>query len=438
MMCRYLGWICWVTVAAMGIGMLSRVDAAGKETEAAKKPALLNDYYDYRQMPIRNTDLLQMIEEADLILETAFTPRRGVPFVDIGAWEVSGPYEEEGKDGKGLFDVAFPPEDPDAKDVKWKPVNGTTVNLAKVVGGENRVAYLRAAVVSMNERKVRLELGSDDGVKVWLNGTQVHANNATRKRLRRGTDKLDVTLKEGANTLLLKITQNVKGWGATARLVNKDRSYLIGIQQVPPGGDADEAFGKMKEASQQEPRFKAVPGRRTFWTTRFKGKPGKELVILGDPEAFGNPPEGHVSMGSFAPQNAFLLFLKKEGEEENVYRCVKSNPAGFRRYRGKGYDHRTVWVGRVNGRLVVEGGPGYHGATMSGPRMMEHVLLGIEKAPGVKLTARALGGAAVEVSIENTADKPVKVPEQLPLRAPLLWAEIEGSERDSVLLARKD
>ena len=33
---------------------------------------------------------------------------------------------------------------------------------------------------SMREQKAQLEIGSDDGVKVWVNGKLVHANNAAR------------------------------------------------------------------------------------------------------------------------------------------------------------------------------------------------------------------------------------------------------------------
>ncbi len=62
------------------------------------------------------------------------------------------------------------------------------IELDKVeaLAGDNRVAYLRTKVWSPKEQKARLELGSDDGVKVWLNGQLVHANNAVRP-VRAGT-----------------------------------------------------------------------------------------------------------------------------------------------------------------------------------------------------------------------------------------------------------
>ncbi len=135
----------------------------------------------------------------------------------ITKWEISGPYTQEGKDGPALFDVVFSPETPGDKSVKWRPVTGATVDLAQLIGGENRVAYLRAGVSSPKPQKARLEIGSDDGVKVWLNGKLVHANNASRG-VTPGQDKVDVMLKQGVNTLLLKINQGGGGWGACARL----------------------------------------------------------------------------------------------------------------------------------------------------------------------------------------------------------------------------
>ncbi|HVV01183.1 MAG TPA: hypothetical protein VHH88_07445, partial [Verrucomicrobiae bacterium] len=75
----------------------------------------------------------------------------------------------------------------------------------------------------------RLELGSDDGIKVWLNGKPVLANNTARP-LRIGSDKVDIGLKKGWNELLLKVTQNTQGWEFCARLVQPDGGHLSGIR----------------------------------------------------------------------------------------------------------------------------------------------------------------------------------------------------------------
>ena len=74
-----------------------------------------------------------------------------------------------------------------------------------------------------------LELGTDDGVKVWFNDTVVHTNN-TFRGLQPGSDKVNVTLKTGWNPLLLKVTQLNQGWAFCARFVKPDGSHLDGLQ----------------------------------------------------------------------------------------------------------------------------------------------------------------------------------------------------------------
>lgn len=149
----------------------------------------------------------------------------------ITTWLVSGPYTAKGKNGPALFDVAFPPENPGAKDVKWKRVGQVSrgaVNLTGLLGGNHRVAYLKTGVVSDTQQQAILALGSDDGIKVWLNGELIHANNASR-RLREGEDKVEITLKKGHNALLMKIVQGGNSWGACARVGDPKGGNLEGL-----------------------------------------------------------------------------------------------------------------------------------------------------------------------------------------------------------------
>jgi hypothetical protein len=138
----------------------------------------------------------------------------------IKTWLLSGPYLQKDKDGSALFDVAFPPESPDAKDVKWTVApagDDGKVDLNAALGGENRVAYLRTIVVAPKAGKAILAVGSDDGVKVFLNGKMVHGINASRG-CEPDQDKVDIVLKEGDNDLLLKVVNFGDGWAAMARI----------------------------------------------------------------------------------------------------------------------------------------------------------------------------------------------------------------------------
>jgi hypothetical protein len=154
----------------------------------------------------------------------------------ITDWQVAGPYRENGKDFSALFDIVFPPEKGDAGQANWKPLPPGTdpkqpgvMDLLKTLGGEQCVAYARTWVHSDQEQPVQLELGSDDGLKVWLNEKPVYALNTARP-IQPGSDKVNLTLNAGWNLLLLKVTQNNQGWAFCARFLKPDGSHVEGLQ----------------------------------------------------------------------------------------------------------------------------------------------------------------------------------------------------------------
>jgi hypothetical protein len=91
------------------------------------------------------------------------------------------------------------------------------------------VAYLKTNISSDREQKAMLEVGSDDGVKVWVNGKLVHGNNAARP-VKQGDDKVKIDLKQGSNVVLMKITQGGGDWACCARLVDADGKKIRDVQ----------------------------------------------------------------------------------------------------------------------------------------------------------------------------------------------------------------
>jgi HEAT repeat protein len=155
----------------------------------------------------------------------------------IMVWQLAGPYTQADKDAAALFDIAFPPEQGDGSKAKWVPLPGTAIDpgmpgvigLDKALGGENCCAYLRTGVYSPKAQDVSLEVGSDDGVKIWLNGKVVHANNVNRG-LAVGQDKVKAALAQGWNTVLMKITQGGAQWAACLRVRQPNGSKLDGLR----------------------------------------------------------------------------------------------------------------------------------------------------------------------------------------------------------------
>jgi hypothetical protein len=99
------------------------------------------------------------------------------------------------------------------------------VELNVILGGEHRVAYLRTEVLSSKAQEALMELGGDDGVKVWVNGQQVLAKNVVRG-YRAGEERVKISLKRGTNTLLLKVIQGSGEWSAAVRLTAPDGKPL--------------------------------------------------------------------------------------------------------------------------------------------------------------------------------------------------------------------
>ncbi len=67
------------------------------------------------------------------------------------------------------------------------------------------------------QKQARLEIYTDDGVKAWLNDKLIHENNVSRG-IPEQPDVVNVTLKQGVNHLMLKVTEYDMGSRAIVRL----------------------------------------------------------------------------------------------------------------------------------------------------------------------------------------------------------------------------
>jgi HEAT repeat protein len=159
----------------------------------------------------------------------------------VAPWLVSGPYRQDGREARELFDIPFAPELPSGGPADWRPLpapssltNAWRADLDAIVGGNHCVVYLKARVFCPVEQPVRLELGSDDGVKLWVNGDLVHANNVVRG-FAPGQDVARGALKPGWNDFLLKITQHTAGCAAAVRVLAADGRPIpeLRFQAIP-------------------------------------------------------------------------------------------------------------------------------------------------------------------------------------------------------------
>ncbi|MDZ4829121.1 MAG: PSD1 and planctomycete cytochrome C domain-containing protein [Phycisphaerae bacterium] len=127
-----------------------------------------------------------------------------------GSWYRCGPFPA--KEGVTAFDVVNDPEAATSIDLtkefalanRWRlDVNlkeATAFALAPTVGAE----YVARTVYAPSPRRIELSLGSDDGLRVFANGKEVHTHRVERS-LSADTDQVAFDVPAGRTTLVFKI-----------------------------------------------------------------------------------------------------------------------------------------------------------------------------------------------------------------------------------------
>ncbi len=148
-------------------------------------------------------------------------------------WFVIGPFNNPGDnaDRKGLT-IPYPPEKEfskksysgkDGEKVRWRFFSGSDdgyVDLNDALKPhELAVAYALSYVYSPRKTDSRIYVGSDDGVRLWMNHRLVH-DHAILRPADPDQDTVTVSLAKGWNKILFKIENNLGGWGFFCRIPN--------------------------------------------------------------------------------------------------------------------------------------------------------------------------------------------------------------------------
>ncbi len=81
------------------------------------------------------------------------------------------------------------------------------------------IAYAAATIESPEAKTEVVGLGSDDGVRVWLNGEMIH-DNPTARAMVVDDDIFAIKLRKGTNRLLIKVLNDEEAWGFTFRFLS--------------------------------------------------------------------------------------------------------------------------------------------------------------------------------------------------------------------------
>jgi alpha-galactosidase len=87
------------------------------------------------------------------------------------------------------------------------------VDLSRALGHEEFcIGYAYAEIISPQARDTVLRCGSDDGIRIWLNGAIIH-NHEIGRGYKPCSDEVPIRLIAGTNRLLVKIDNYHGGWG---------------------------------------------------------------------------------------------------------------------------------------------------------------------------------------------------------------------------------
>jgi len=114
--------------------------------------------------------------------------------------------------------------------------DGDIINFIKAFSGQQStytVAYAFRNIQRDESGKVFLAIGSDDSVKVYLNGKIVH-ENCVGRAVQKDQDIVPVTMEKGDNPILIKVDNGTGDWGFSMRLLNESQALAIEAGEIQP------------------------------------------------------------------------------------------------------------------------------------------------------------------------------------------------------------
>lgn len=145
----------------------------------------------------------------------------------------AGPYTKAGAGAEEVFETSFEPESEGFTGWSALPAGAVSppgrIDLNAIEPTNNAAIYLWANVTADERQQVRFQCGSDDGIRVWLNGEMIHSNMVYRG-VTLNEDEVMATLRPGTNRLLIKVVQGSGGWGVACRLRSPEGFALENVE----------------------------------------------------------------------------------------------------------------------------------------------------------------------------------------------------------------
>lgn len=172
---------------------------------------------------IAENEISRMAEREDLGDISAFIERVKNASDFVSDWWLIGPFDNINDQGlvmkygpEDKFDTKMTFTGIGNREVKWNSYNNSIsgyIDFTKVFhSSENGVAYAGRIIRVDEDMLVKIGIGSNDGVRMWLNDKLVLDHKVLRKA-EPNQEILYLPFKKGDNTVLIKIDQAGGGWG---------------------------------------------------------------------------------------------------------------------------------------------------------------------------------------------------------------------------------
>ena len=130
-------------------------------------------------------------------------------------------------------------------------INDTLLKIKLGPGGDinDHCSYaVINAVSKVTKKGVEARVGSDDSVKVWMNGDEVH-KNAVNRGANDFQDTFDVDLKKGDNVFMVKVCERGGGWSMFAG-IDASLEYNLKFKGFPvePAGKLATKWSEVKSS----------------------------------------------------------------------------------------------------------------------------------------------------------------------------------------------
>ena len=165
-------------------------------------------------------------------------------------WNVIGPFDNTDRKG---FETIFPPEEEidfsakykgKEKEAAWTPLSSSDslgkIDLNKPFGMlKETTAYAYTEFESKSSRTAELRLGCKNAWKIWVNGKFIFGRDEYHRGQRIDQYKLNIQLKEGKNTILVKACQNEQTeewtvqWEFQLRICNESGVAILASNRKP-------------------------------------------------------------------------------------------------------------------------------------------------------------------------------------------------------------